>query len=60
MHHPDSDGCISKHLQWVVAIQAGFWGLSQHVSLFSPIWGCVSRKAEMLTTVTGAVGSHKA
>lgn len=60
MHHPESDGCISKHLHWIAAVWAGFWGLPQHVLLFSSIWRCLSRKDGIPTTVTGAAGSYKA
>lgn len=60
MLYPESDGCISKHLHCVAAVWASFWGLSQRVSHFSPIWGCLSRKARIPTTVAGAAGSYKA
>lgn len=33
MHHPEPDGCISKHLHGLAAVWAGFGGLSHHVSL---------------------------
>lgn len=60
MHHPEPDACISKYLHWLAAVWAGFGGLSHHVSVSSPIWGCLSRKAGIPTTMTGAVGSYKA
>lgn len=56
MHHPEPDGCISKRLHWLVAVWAGFGGLSHHVSLFSPIWGCLSPKAGIPTTIDRSCG----
>lgn len=54
--------CITRSLMDVLASILGFcclgcfWGSVSACFIFSPIWGCLSRKAGIPTTVMGAAG----